>query len=134
MRHVTGIAHLGIRVRELERSRTFYALLGFELSGGPFGSEPVAILSHPSGIEINLILNANSGRDHNVLMEEATKHPGYTHVALACSDIALAQAELERAGVRLSGGPITFPTGHSAIFLRDPDGNVIELNQPAPGS
>ena len=31
----------------------------------------------------------------------------------------------------LSGGPVTFPTGHRAIFLRDPDRNVIELNQSA---
>jgi lactoylglutathione lyase len=109
-------------------------LLGFELTGGPFGTEPVAILSHPSGVEINLIINANAGPDHNVLMDEATKHAGFTHVALACRDITAAQAELERAGVQLSGGPVTFPGGHRAIFLRDPDRNVIELNQPGPAS
>lgn len=128
---ITSIAHLGIRIADLERSRAFYRVLGFELVGGPFGSEPVAILQHPSGIELNLIINAKQGPAHNVLMDAAVKHAGYTHVALSCRDINRAQAELERAGFNLSGGPVTFPTGHRAIFVRDPDSNVIELNQPA---
>lgn len=131
---ISGVAHLGIRVRDLERSRAFYAVLGFELSGGPFGSEPVAILSHPSGVEINLIINAAGEHDHNMLMDEPIKHAGYTHVALTCPDIEAAIERLERAGIRPSGGPVTFPTGHRAIFLRDPDRNVIELNQPGEGS
>jgi lactoylglutathione lyase len=130
MQLVRGIAHVGIRVADLERSKTFYALLGFELVGGPFGSEPVAILEHPAGIEINLIINASPASTNNVLLDEPVKHPGYTHIALDCSDIAAAQAALESAGIPLSGGPVTFPTGHRAIFVRDPDRNVIELNQP----
>jgi lactoylglutathione lyase len=129
---VYGIAHLGIRVADLERSRAFYRLLGFELVAGPFGSEPVAILEHPSGVEINLIVNARPGAPHNMLMDEAEKFAGYTHVALLCKDIASAQASLEQAGVALSGGPVTFPTGARAIFVRDPDKNVIELHQPKP--
>jgi lactoylglutathione lyase len=127
---ITGVAHIGIRVANLERSRAFYALLGFELTAGPLGSEPVAILDHPSGVEINLILNASTGLDHNVLMDEPVKHTGYTHVALLCSDIAAAQTALEAAGIALSGGPVTFPGGQQAIFVRDPDRNVIELHQP----
>ena len=55
---LTGIAHLGIRVHDLDRSRAFYELLGFELTDGPMGPEPVAILRHSAGIEINLVLNA----------------------------------------------------------------------------
>lgn len=127
---LTGIAHVGIRVADLERARAFYALLGFELTGGPYPPEPVAILSHPSGIEINLIANAKPAeRRHNVLMDEPVKHPGYTHVALACRDIELARDVLASAGFPLSEGPVTFPDGHRAVFVRDPDGNVIELNQ-----
>jgi lactoylglutathione lyase len=126
---ITGVAHIGIRVADLERSRAFYALLGFELTAGPLGSEPVAILDHPSGVEINLILNASTGLDHNVLMDEPVKHAGYTHVALLCTDIDAARTQLEAAGVAISGGPITFPNGNSAIFVRDPDRNVIELHQ-----
>jgi len=127
---LTGIAHVGIRVADLERSLAFYALLGFELTGGPFGPEPVAILSHPSGIEINLVLNAPRGAEpNNVLMDLPEKHAGYTHIALSCRSIDAAQATLAAAGVALSGGPITFPGGHRAIFVRDPDRNVLELNE-----
>jgi lactoylglutathione lyase len=128
-RLVQGIAHVGVRVAELERSRAFYAVLGFELVAGPIGPEPVAILEHPGGVEINLVLNANAPLTHNVLMDEPVKHAGYTHIALDCPDLDAAQAALADAGIPLSGGPVTFPTGHRAVFVRDPDRNVIELNQ-----
>ena len=126
---VQGIAHVGIRVADFERAKAFYGLLGFEHTGGPYGSEPVAILKHPAGVEINLIVNANGSGPHNVLMDEPVKHAGYTHIALDCPDLAYAQATLEAAGFPLSGGPVTFPDGHRAIFVRDPDRNVIELNE-----
>jgi lactoylglutathione lyase len=129
MRIIQGVAHIGIRVAELERSQAFYGVLGFELTGGPYGSEPVAILKHPAGVEINLIINAKGRDGHNVLMDEEVKHAGYTHVALDCPDLAFAQQALEAAGIPLSGGPVTFPGGHRAIFVRDPDRNVIELNE-----
>jgi lactoylglutathione lyase len=131
---LTGIAHVGIRVAELERSLAFYRLFGFELTGGPYGPEPVAILSHPAGIEINLVLNAPPGAEPtNVLMDVPEKHAGFTHIALACRNLELAITTLAEAGISLSGGPITFPDGHRAVFVRDPDRNVIELNQ-TPGS
>ena len=128
---VLGIAHIGIRVYELERARTFYELLGFNFVVGPIGPEPVAIMSHPSGIEINFILNAANDSAENVLMDIEAKHAGYTHIALTVQNVAEVQAELEKAGVIISGGPITFSGGSVSIFVRDPDRNVIEFNQPA---
>ena len=128
---VLGIAHIGIRVYELERARTFYELLGFNFVVGPIGPEPVAIMSHPSGIEINFILNAANSSTENVLMDIEAKHAGYTHIALTVQNVAEVQAELEKAGVIISGGPITFSGGSVSIFVRDPDRNVIEFNQPA---
>jgi lactoylglutathione lyase len=126
---VKGVAHVGIRVANLERSLEFYRHFGFELVAGPIGPEPVAILKNGSGTELNLILNAQTERAHNVLMDEPVKHAGYTHIALVCDDIARAQAALAKVGIALSGGPITFPHGHQAIFVRDPDRNVLELHQ-----
>ncbi len=128
---ITGIAHVGIRVHDLARSRAFYEKLGFIFVAGPLGPEPVAIMSHASGVEVNFILNAPDAEAPNVLMDVAQKHPGYTHIALSVRDLAAAQAALNAAGIALSGGPITFPGGSRAIFVRDPDRNVIELNQPA---
>ncbi|MEM7366685.1 MAG: VOC family protein, partial [Pseudomonadota bacterium] len=99
--------------------------LGFEYIAGPVGPEPVAIVEHPSGININFILNANQqGRD-TILMDVATKHTGYTHVALEISNADEVISDLEVLGIPLTGD-MTHPTGRS-IFIRDPDRNVIEF-------
>lgn len=126
---ITGVAHIGIRVHEMARSRAFYERLGFKLVAGPMGPEPVAILTHPSGVMINFILNAPKADVPNVLMDIPEKHPGFTHVALAVSDVMAMKAELEAAGIALSGGPVNFPGGAISIFVRDPDRNVVEFNQ-----
>ena len=126
---IEGLAHIGVRVHDLERSVRFYALLGFEKTAGPIGPEPVAILSHPSGPELNLILNAPNASEPNILMDVPQKHPGITHFALLCDDIMAAKARLEAAGIGLSGGPMALGQSARAIFVRDPDRNVIELHQ-----
>jgi lactoylglutathione lyase len=126
---VAGLAHVGIRVHDLERSVQFYALFGFQKTAGPIGPEPVAILEHPSGLELNLILNAPSASEPNILMDVPDKHPGITHFALHCPDILAAKERLEAAGIALSGGPIQLGQMARAIFVRDPDRNVIELHQ-----
>ena len=126
---ITGYAHIGIRVRDLAISRAFYEALGFRFVAGPIGPEPVAILAHPSGAVINFILNADSEADENVLMDLPVKHPGYTHMALAVTDVDAVHRELQADGVRITEGPIDFP-GARAVFVRDPDGNVVELKGP----
>src|SRR3954471_9539278 len=126
---ILGIAHVGIRVHDLERSLRFYELLGFTKTVGPIGPEPVAILEHPSGIELNLVLNAAGADEANVLMDTPARPAGITHLALLCPDIDAAKTRLEAAGIPLSGGPIQFYPGARGIFVRDPDRNVIELHQ-----
>ena len=127
---ITGIAHVGIRVHPLDRARAFYELLGFNFVIGPIGPEPVAIMTHPSGVEINFILNAADTSTQNVLMDLKEKHPGYTHIALSVKNVLEVQSVLISAGITITEGPITFPNGSTAIFVRDPDRNVIEFNQP----
>jgi lactoylglutathione lyase len=126
---IRGLAHIGVRVHDLERSVRFYGLLGFRKTAGPIGPEPVAILDHPSGLELNLILNAPNAAEPNILMDVPQKHPGITHFALLCDDILAAKASLEAAGIALSGGPLRLGQLAEAIFVRDPDRNVIELHQ-----
>lgn len=124
---VTGWGHVGIRVHDLERSVSFYELLGFRKVVGPIGPEPVAILLHPAGVEINLILNAPDADTPNALMDVPHKLPGYTHIALVVADLEAAERALVEAGHPISGRMGT-PIGMKAIFVRDPDRNVIELD------
>lgn len=128
---ITGIAHVGIRVHTLDRARAFYELLGFNFVIGPIGPEPVAIMTHPSGIEINFILNAADTSTQNVLMDLKEKHPGYTHFALSVKNVFETKSELEKLGITITEGPITFQSGSTSVFIRDPDRNVIEFNQAA---
>ncbi len=88
-------------------------------------------MSHPAGVEINLILNATEAAADNILMDVDIKYPGYTHVALSVRDVDETKTALEAAGVRITEGPVTFPGGARSIFVRDPDRNVVEFNQPA---
>lgn len=131
MKEITRINHVGLRVTSLEVARGFYEKLGFEFIVGPIGPEPVAVMEHPSGININFILNASAGKKQNVLMDVPDKHTGFTHIALEVTDLATAQAYLESISYTITEGPIVTPEGASFIFIRDPDDNVIEFHQPA---
>ena len=119
---VSGLAHIGLRVHDLARSRAFYEQLGFAWAWGPYGPEPVAAMTHPSGLELNFIVNAPDAKRPNILMDVPEKYPGITHIALRIFDVAKTKAALAAAGIAVSG-----TRGDVALFVRDPDGNVIEL-------
>ena len=87
MKQIIGINHIGLRVKDLEKARNFYEQLGFVFLVGPIGPEPVAIMEHPSGVNINFILNASCSKTENILMDVPEKHPGYTHIALEVVNI-----------------------------------------------
>lgn len=126
MKEISRINHIGLRISDLATSRAFYEKLGFIFLAGPLGPEPVAIVEHPSGININFILNANQPEKNNILMHKEQKHTGYTHLALEITDTAPVIEQLAQKGIPLSGGPITVSSGTS-LFIRDPDDNVIEF-------
>jgi lactoylglutathione lyase len=131
MEQITRINHVGLRVRDLTVARAFYEKLGFEFLAGPMGPEPVAIVEHPSGVNINLILNASSDASPtNVLMDEPVKHAGFTHIALEISDAEAVKRQLESYGIAIT--ELVEYEGAMFFFVRDPDGNVIEFHKPAP--
>lgn len=129
MKEITGINHIGIRVSNLESARAFYEQLGFGFIIGPVGPEPVAVMKHPSGVNINFILNANTSSDNNILMDVTEKYPGYTHIALDVNNIKSTQDSIEKMGITITEGPITLPDGGVMFFIRDQDKNVIEFHQ-----
>lgn len=129
MKEIIRINHLGIRVKDLSISRAFYEKLGFDFIVGPVGPEPVAIMEHPSGININFILNADSECTENVLMDQPKKNTGYTHVALEVTSAESALNSIKKLNITITE-EVEYE-GARFFFIRDPDGNVIEFHEPA---
>ena len=131
MKQITRINHIGLRVRSLDITRAFYEKLGFEFIVGPIGPEPVAIMEHPCGININFILNASADAlNSNVLMDVPEKHTGYTHISLEITDLDAVQRQLADHKIAITE-TVELPEGAVFFFVRDPDGNVIEFHKPA---
>jgi catechol 2,3-dioxygenase-like lactoylglutathione lyase family enzyme len=122
-----GLNHIGVRVRDLTRSAEWYARLGFRLV---WQSEPhkVACLRHDAiGVELNLIFNSNDANgDRNVLMDVEAKYPGFNHLSFRVASIEDTVATLQAAGIEIREGPVALG-GEVAVFVRDPDLNVVEL-------
>jgi lactoylglutathione lyase len=128
---IQQIDHVGIRVTDEARSLDFYKKLGFDVTFRAEGA-PVIIVINAHGVELNFIVNGTQppgGR--NVLMDVADKHPGYTHVALRVGSIDRITDELRSLGIEITEGPLPLGSGVS-VFIRDPDGNVIELREHRP--
>ena len=131
MKQITRINHIGLRVRNLDTAREFYEKLGFEFIIGPIGPEPVAIMEHPTGININFILNASEdASEKNILMDVPEKHTGFTHIALEITDRSEVEAHLKVVDIPITE-TVELPDGTVFFFVRDPDGNVIDLPPPA---
>ena len=129
MDEITRINHVGLRVRDLNRARAFYAKLGFNFIVGPIGPEPVAVMEHPTGININFILNASEDASEvNLLMDVPEKHTGFTHIALEITNVDAVKRQLDRHGIEITE-TVEFE-GATFFFVRDPDGNVIEFHNP----
>jgi len=127
MLDIESVNHIGIRIKDKTRSVAFYELLGFEFStdAGFDDGHPI-ILKHPSGVVLNLLGPANTPGDSNILMDVDDKHTGITHVALTISSLDEAKNFMSNNDIKITG---SFSFGNmSAIFIRDPDRNVIELD------
>ncbi len=132
MQQIQKINHVGLRISNLEQTRAFYEQLGFVFLAGPVGPEPVAIMEHPSGVNINFILNAPEREPENILMDIPEKRTGYTHIALEVGNLDVVERQLTELGISITEGPITTPEGTRFLFIRDPDRNVLEFHLPAP--
>ena len=127
MLDIEGVNHVGIRVREKERSIAFYQLLGFAFeSDVGFDQGHPIIMHHPGGVTINLLGPASGSTDDNILMDVEEKYSGITHVALTVGSLSQTRSFLADNDIELTG---SFSFGKmSAVFIRDPDRNVIELD------
>jgi lactoylglutathione lyase len=123
---ITAYDHVGLRVSNAERALTFYADLGFAIDPN-YSSDRVAEIVSPGGVRINLIFNG-APRDNNVLLDEPTKHPGYTHAAFIVDRLDDILAWAAERGIAITEGPVNWGR-RLTCFLRDPDGNVLEFNE-----
>jgi catechol 2,3-dioxygenase-like lactoylglutathione lyase family enzyme len=113
----SGIHHVAICVDDADTAKTFYCdVLGF-----------TPITSRPVEFGAGHWLDAGGQQVHLMQVDDPTTNPG--HVALRVEDLDAAVDEISAAGVRVDKIPHTPGAGQQA-FLRDPAGNVIELNQP----
>ncbi|ABM96237.1 hypothetical protein Mpe_A3284 [Methylibium petroleiphilum PM1] len=85
------------------------------------------------GVRINLIFNAaRRPGARNALLDEPVKLPGITHPAFVVDDLAALQDWLQRQGIAITEGPRRLGPRRIALFIRDPDGNVLEFDQLIP--
>ena len=124
----TRIGHVHLKVADLERALGFYCgVLGFEVmqrmgSGAAFISA--------GGYHHHIGLNTWESRGGSPPPPGTT---GLYHVAIRYPDRATLGDALRR--LRDAGMPVSGATDHGvseAIYLRDPDGNGIELYRDRP--
>ena len=127
MLNIESVNHIGIRIRDKDVSVPFYQALGFEfISDAGFKDGHPIIMKHPAGVVINLLGPASVTDGQNILMDVEDKYPGITHVALTVTSLDVAKDFMKDHEIPITGS-FSFK-GMSAIFIRDPDRNVIELD------
>ena len=128
---ITGYDHVGIRVSDAERALRFYERLGFIPDPG-LSNERVAEIVTRDGTRVNLIFNGKRRpAARNILMDEPVKWPGFTHGAFIVESLQALLEWADHHGVGITEGPVDWGR-RLTCFLRDPDGNVLEFNEPLP--
>lgn len=132
--NLRGLQHIGLPVTSLERSKAFYAQLGFvevmrtDLPGTSQAIQ-VAMMQHEA-LTIELYQLEQEER-----LAIAQRNDGHIdHIALDVMDIEQAYDEICAAGLEglEANAPVFLPFwGHGVRFftIRGPDGEKVEFNQ-----
>ena len=127
--NILSYDHVGIRITDRDVSRAFYQKLGF-VETDYLANEQANEMETASGMRINLIMNgAKRPNNANILLDEPIKYAGFTHAAFVVDDIEKLQAWLQANEIPITEGPRQFVPRRITLFIRDPDGNVLEFNQ-----
>jgi glyoxylase I family protein len=136
---IVGIHHVAVSVPDLDQALGFYRdLLGFEVvqEGSWNRDRPLAdraIGLDQTAARMAMLKAANAYLElweyHHPEPADRRGRPcdwGYPHFALQVRDIGAEYARLTAGGMTFAGDPVDFGTS-SAIYGKDPFGNVIEL-------
>ena len=113
--HVLGFLHVNIEVTDLARALAFYRHLGLsEIPRGGAAQRDGTWLRFADGRELHLSVGP-------------PKAPNRSHFAILVDDLAAARASFEDMNAPIEAGrPLP---GIARFFVRDPDGNRIEIAQ-----
>ena len=126
---ILSVDHIGIRVTNRDVSKAFYEKFGF-VETDYFGADQANEMETPSGVRINLIINGvKQLQNKNILQDEPIKYPGLTHLAFVVANLNALQTWLQANKIAITEGPKQFSPRRITLFIRDPDGNVLEFNQ-----
>lgn len=126
---ITAYEHVGIRVTDRETAVRFYEKLGWR-EAADLPEATANEMVNDAGVRINLIFNGvRNGDGRNVLQDEPVKYPGVTHAAFVVDDLHSLMRALDAEAIEITEGPVVFDDRRRTIFIRDPDGNVLEFNE-----
>lgn len=128
-----GLYHAVLYVRDLQESLGFYRdLLGFEVIGDAFGGRAAALIGGDKRTHHELLLiqvGDAPGPDDGWDGAVGRTRRGLYHLGIKVGDskaeLRAAVEELEAAGVKIEGASDHTVTW--SLYLRDPDGNEVEL-------
>ena len=134
--------HFTVVVRDLERAKTFFSLLGFEEDQSVVISGPVvATYMGVAGMEADHVTMVLAGATPRLEVQLLRyRHPdplpdrdierlerlGFNHVAFAVADIEAEVAKLRARGVETRNEVMDFHS-RKLVFLKGPEGVTIEL-------
>jgi catechol 2,3-dioxygenase-like lactoylglutathione lyase family enzyme len=135
--------HVSFTVAELDRSIAFYARFGYEPIGRRRSDGIMStgeVTSTDVDVEIVWLRAAGGGPMLELvryLGEPAERarpnsRVGAAHLCFAVSDLQDSYEELREDGVPFLSPPRTDQLGTVWVYMRDPDGNTVELIQDPP--
>lgn len=124
---ITGIAHVGFAVSDLEKARAFYT--------GVLGFDQAFEIKKPDGRIEMAFFKVNDTQYVEISPGLAPETDDrLTHIAMETPDIETLRRRLEQAGVKAPAKPGRGRDGNQNFSVRDPDGHRVEFVQYMPGS